>query len=62
MPNISLIRRLRTVVTILIEDARGATAIEYALIAMLIALAIVGTLPIIGTTVSTTFTTISGKL
>ena len=45
-----------------IHDERGATAIEYALIASLIALLIIGAVTAIGTTLSSTFSTVSGSL
>jgi pilus assembly protein Flp/PilA len=44
------------------EDDRGATAIEYALLAMLIALAIVSGVSTIAPKLSATFTTVAGKL
>ena len=62
MPILSLIRRLRPFPKQLVEDERGATAIEYALIALLIAMAIVAALPGIATPINTTFTSIAGKL
>jgi pilus assembly protein Flp/PilA len=40
----------------------GATAIEYGLIAALIAVVIIGAVTVVGTSLSTTFTTISGSL
>ena len=46
----------------LVKDAAGATAIEYALIAMLIAMAIVGALPAIAPPINNTFNTVAGKL
>ena len=45
-----------------IHDERGATSIEYALIASLIAVVIIGGITAVGTTVSTIFTTVSGSL
>ena len=62
MSILRLIRRLRPFPQQLVEDKRGATAIEYALIALLIALAIVSALPSIATPINTTFTKIAGKL
>jgi pilus assembly protein Flp/PilA len=44
------------------HDDRGVTAVEYGLIIVLIAIAIVGTLTILGTTISGVFTTITGSL
>jgi pilus assembly protein Flp/PilA len=46
----------------LIEDRRGVTAIEYGLIAALIALAAVTIMGTIGTNLSSTFSTIAGSL
>ena len=40
----------------------GATAIEYALIASLIAVVIIGGVTAVGTGLSSTFNTVSGKL
>lgn len=57
-----LVQSLRTTAHRLHEDDAGATAIEYALLAMLIALAIVSGLSTISPKISTTFTTVAGKL
>jgi pilus assembly protein Flp/PilA len=46
----------------LFRDEAGATAIEYGLIAALIAVAIIGAATTVGTNLGTTFTTIGGKL
>jgi pilus assembly protein Flp/PilA len=43
-------------------NEEGATAIEYALIASLIAVAIIGALTVLGTQLSTTFTEVSSNL
>jgi pilus assembly protein Flp/PilA len=43
-------------------DKRGVTAMEYGLIAALIAVAIIGAVSTVGTNLTTTFTTISDKL
>ena len=45
-----------------LRDTRGATAIEYGLIAALIAVIIIGAVSNVGTKLSTTFTTVSGKI
>jgi pilus assembly protein Flp/PilA len=45
-----------------LRDEAGVTAIEYGLIAALIAVAAVVAMTTLGTDLSTTFTTISGKL
>lgn len=45
-----------------ITDEAGATAIEYALIASLIAVAIIGALTVLGTSISSEFGEVSGAL
>ena len=45
-----------------VRDESGATAIEYGLIAALIAVAIIGVLSALGTSLTTTFSTVSTKL
>jgi pilus assembly protein Flp/PilA len=45
-----------------LEDRSGATAIEYGLIAALIAVVIIGTLTAIGTNLSTTLNSVSTNL
>ena len=45
-----------------IANESGATAIEYGLIAALIAVVIIGAVTAVGTALSTTFTTVSGKI
>ncbi len=45
-----------------VRDESGATAIEYGLIAALIAVVIIGALTTLGGNLSTTFTTIAGKI
>jgi pilus assembly protein Flp/PilA len=44
------------------RDESGATAIEYGLIAALIAVVIIGGVSAVGTNLSSTFTTVSGSL
>ena len=44
------------------NDESGATAIEYGLIAALVAVAAITALTTVGTNLTSTFTTISGKL
>ena len=44
------------------KDESGATAIEYGLIAALIAVVIIGGVTAVGTSLSTTFNTVSGSL
>jgi pilus assembly protein Flp/PilA len=45
-----------------ITDESGATAIEYGLIAALIAVGIIGAARILGSQISTTFTTVSDSM
>ena len=45
-----------------LNDEAGATAIEYGLIAALIAVVIITGVTVVGTSLSTTFTNISGNL
>ena len=45
-----------------LNDESGATAIEYGLIAALIAVVLVGAIGLLGTNLSTTFTKVSGSL
>ena len=54
--------RLRTLLSNLLRDESGVTAIEYALIAALIAVAAIAAFTLVGTNLSTTFSTIAGKL
>ncbi|HYI42147.1 MAG TPA: Flp family type IVb pilin [Sphingomicrobium sp.] len=46
----------------LIKNVKGATAIEYGLIAALIAVAIIGTVTTVGTNLSGTFDTVGTAL
>ena len=46
----------------LIKNEKGATAIEYGLIAALIAVAIIGAVTTVGTELSGTFSTVGGAL
>ncbi len=48
--------------TKLVGDRSGVTAIEYALIAALIAVAAIAAFTLVGTRLSTTFSTVAGKL
>jgi pilus assembly protein Flp/PilA len=45
-----------------VRDESGATAIEYGLIAALIAVVIIGAVQVVGTSLSSTFQTISGNI
>lgn len=49
-------------VRMFLRDERGATAIEYALIASLIAIVIITAVALVGTQVSTVFTEIGAAL
>jgi len=53
---------MRKMVFELFKDESGATAIEYGLIAALIAVVIITGVTAVGTSLSTTFTSISGSL
>ena len=46
----------------LVRDESGVTAIEYALIAALIAVAAIAAFTLVGTNLSSTFSTIAGKV
>ena len=49
---------MRKIIKLLKSNKKGATAIEYGLIAALIALVIIGAVRVLGTQLNTTFTTI----
>ncbi len=53
---------MRKVFEAFVRNENGATAIEYGLIAALIAVAIIGGVTAVGTQLSTTFTNISSNL
>ncbi|MEJ0062280.1 MAG: Flp family type IVb pilin [Alphaproteobacteria bacterium] len=53
---------MNTLIKRFMHDEEGATAIEYGLIAALIAVAIVAVLLTLGPELSTTFTKVSGNL
>ena len=53
---------MRAIFTSLLKDQSGVTAIEYALIAALIAVAAIAAFTLVGTNLSTTFSTIANKL
>ena len=53
---------MRAVFPNLIKDRAGVTAIEYALIAALIAVAAIAAFTLVGTSLSTTFSTIASQL
>jgi pilus assembly protein Flp/PilA len=54
--------RLKSVTKSFIHDETGATAIEYGLIAALIAVVVIGAVRTIGTNLNTAFTTIGTSL
>jgi pilus assembly protein Flp/PilA len=45
-----------------VRDESGATAIEYGLIAALIAVVIIGAITAVGTSLKTTFSSVSGSV
>jgi pilus assembly protein Flp/PilA len=53
---------LRFFQDVVIKDNSGVTAIEYALIAALIAIAAIAAFTLVGANLSTTFSTIAGQL
>jgi len=58
----NLLTKTYTFLTTFRDSEDGATAIEYGLIAALIAVVIIGTLTTLGTDISGLFTTISGSI
>lgn len=53
---------MRKIFEAFVRDQKGATAVEYGLIAALIAVAIIGGVTAVGTSLSTTFTNVSANL
>jgi len=53
---------LRRLLSNLVKDESGVTAIEYALIASLVAVAAIAAFTLVGTNLSTVFSTIAGKV
>jgi pilus assembly protein Flp/PilA len=53
---------MRNAITKLLRDESGATAIEYGLIAALIAVVIIGAVTVVGTSLSSTFGNVSTAL
>ena len=53
---------MRNTILRLLAEENGATAIEYGMIAALIAVAIIASLQVVGTSLSTKFTAIAGNL
>ena len=54
-----IVLRLATKIRMLRDDRRGATAVEYGIIAAGISVAIIGSLTVVGNEVSTIYNTIS---
>jgi pilus assembly protein Flp/PilA len=54
--------QLRKLCSNLVNNQSGVTAIEYTLIAALIAVAAISAFSLVGTSLSTTFSTIAGQL
>ena len=54
--------RLRALFLKLIKDGSGVTAIEYALIAALIAVAAIAAMQLVGTSLTSTFSSIASQL
>ena len=53
---------MKNLVARFVRDESGATAIEYGLIAALIAVVIIGAVQLVGTNLSTTFSTVAAKI
>ena len=53
---------MRYVLTRLVNDSRGVTAIEYGLIAALIAVAAIAMISSVGTNLTNTFSTVANSL
>jgi pilus assembly protein Flp/PilA len=53
---------MRYVLTRLVNDSRGVTAIEYGLIAALIAVAAIAMISSVGTNLTSTFSQVAGNL
>lgn len=53
---------MQQIIKSLANDESGATAIEYGMIAALIAVTIIASLQVVGTNLSTKFTAIAGNL
>ena len=53
---------MKNLVSRFVSDESGVTAIEYGLIAALIAVLIIGAVSTVGTKLSTTFSTVAGSL
>jgi pilus assembly protein Flp/PilA len=53
---------MKNLVTRFVRDESGATAIEYGLIAALIAVVIISAVQLVGSNLSTTFSTVAAKI
>jgi pilus assembly protein Flp/PilA len=53
---------MKNLVTRFVRDESGATAIEYGLIAALIAVVIISAVQLVGSNLSTTFNTVAAKI
>jgi pilus assembly protein Flp/PilA len=53
---------MQNLMTRFLRDESGATAIEYGLIAALIAVVIISAVELVGSNLTTTFSTIAGKV
>ncbi len=53
---------MKNLVNRFVSDESGATAIEYGLIAALIAVAIIAAVSLVGTNLTTTFNTVAAKI
>ena len=53
---------MKSLVSRFVSNESGVTAIEYGLIAALIAVVIIGAVSVVGTSLSGTFSTVSGSL
>jgi len=53
---------MKNLISRFVSDESGVTAIEYGLIAALIAVIIIGAVSTVGTKLSTTFSTVAGSL
>jgi pilus assembly protein Flp/PilA len=61
-PTIQRRNPMRKLTANFMRDEQGVTAIEYGLIAALIAVIIIGAVSALGTNLSTTFSTVAGSL
>jgi pilus assembly protein Flp/PilA len=57
-----MLKKIQKFLVLAVSDARGVTAIEYALIAALIAVVIIGAVTSLGGGVSSTFNSVSSEL